>query len=722
MTDSYLNNVINGKGLTYGLDGTNSKSGEVKEENKEVKNEEKAQETSEFTEEDLKEYNEVLKSVSDILNSIETDESNTETTELSELTISELKDKIDKLTSQISSYDSAVLSLDTLLEAKDALLTEKEKILKQRKEEYDEIEEELKEEEKELDKKDDEINKKFSAIQEQQKIVESITKGDKIDESKLKSVCSAISSLYSDMSELLNTKNEIEKSIDSLNTKLAYKYKEVVLAKSEVVSTSNLIKGINTQKTNIETQKSQTNTELNTVREEYNSKVEADNNTSASTTVNQNNLSSSAGITTVNQNNSSSSVNGITSVLANQEVQLCENMTTQDLINLLSPAEQEYIKDINLSEKLCDGSPRYVFATGKEDNQYHVYDLATSNGPSIVRQKENIHIPVLSREDIRQLGSSIDYNALLVQAYSNSAIAFGNGFIFNFTQGERICYYADDCDVVNSFKACYCTQSPLSLDIDGNGVNTSDEIIDYDIDGDGKTDKIYNSADAVLVFDKDGDGISGKDGSECFGNNTDIDGDGKKDGYANGFEALKALAKENNLINGKDDNVLDQNDLDFLENKFGLKLKLNGYNSEAVSLKDAGITEINLAQTDETEMIDNFDGLGNQLMKQQGATFKINGETREYADIWHKKLDEDIENAKNVFEGNSLSFDISSDYSDLLLQKATRSHSGTQQAILNNNKEYELTMNRIQNIFEDYRLTEEEEKEEEEKENTSVEE
>ena len=73
-------------------------------------------------------------------------------------------------------------------------------------------------------------------------------------------------------------------------------------------------------------------------------------------------------------------------------------------------------------------------------------------------------------------------------------------------------------------------------------------------------DRINDSADAVLVFDKDGDGISGKDGSECFGNNTDLDGDGKADGYKDGFEALKALAQKFGLVNGEDDNVLDEND------------------------------------------------------------------------------------------------------------------------------------------------------------------
>jgi len=72
----------------------------------------------------------------------------------------------------------------------------------------------------------------------------------------------------------------------------------------------------------------------------------------------------------------------------------------------------------------------------------------------------------------------------------------------------------------------------------------------------------------------------------------------------------------------------------------GFKIKANGYNSEAQSLLDLGITQINLAQTEETTLIDKFDKRGNQLTKQEGATFIQNGEEKEYADIWHKKLDE----------------------------------------------------------------------------------
>ena len=186
----------------------------------------------------------------------------------------------------------------------------------------------------------------------------------------------------------------------------------------------------------------------------------------------------------------------------------------------------------------------------------------------------------------------------------------------------------------------YDLATPLSFDLNGDGVKTSDELIRYDIDGDGEMDTINDSADAVLVFDADGDGISGEDGSECFGDNTDLDGDGVADGYKDGFEALKALANKEGLVNGIDDNTLDENDLKILEEKYGLQIKTDGYNSEGKSLFDAGITEINLSTTDETTLHKNYDGKSNDLMTQEGATFVVNGEEREYADIWHAKKDE----------------------------------------------------------------------------------
>ena len=406
-----------------------------------------------------------------------------------------------------------------------------------------------------------------------------------------------------------------------------------------------------------------------------------------------------------------------------------EKALSKAVPNLVTEAEMQLVKDnnIDLKEKLSDGKPRYIFAKGKQDGAYHIYDMK-NNGASLARQygssgtvsntnnnaNTNVNTNVKgANTNINSIVNGVNTNAdgtnanvitnssadtasnVNLSAFTNAnvntkigglkckgsdIVPMGNGYLNNFKEsdcGEKY-YYMDECGNMQSGNADYCTSSPLSFDLNGDGVKTSSKVIDYDIDGDGIVDKINDSADAVLVFDKDGDGISGKDGSETFGDNTDLDGDGKADGYKDGFEALKALAKKEGLINGEDDNELDEKDLKVLEEKHGLKIKTNGYNSEAKSLSDTGITSIKLSKDNETSLEDNFDGNGNQLMTQKGATFTVNGEEKEYADIWHRKL-ETSETSENFFVSNelssSLSFDIGSTFNkvsenDALLNQA----------------------------------------------------
>ena len=300
-----------------------------------------------------------------------------------------------------------------------------------------------------------------------------------------------------------------------------------------------------------------------------------------------------------------------------KETQEKANITDgESLMSQLSDETKDYIKDnnIDLTETYENGNAKYAIAPGDTDGEYHVYEMDESgtNGSSITQAKQG------------------NNNLYGMQDCDDGV----NVYTVTDTNNDL-----SDCDYECSTKS-YNTASPLSFDLEGDGVKTSDELIRYDIDGDGKLDTINDSADAILVFDADGDGISGEDGSECFGDNTDLDGDGKADGYKDGFEALKALANKEGLVNGKDDNKLDENDLKILEEKYGLQIKTDGYNSEGSSLFEAGITEINLATTDETTLHKNYDGKSNDLMTQEGATFVVNGEEREYADIWHAMKDE----------------------------------------------------------------------------------
>lgn len=493
---------------------------------------------------------------------------------------SELKDISDSDSTDVSSILSRIQALKSNISVYTSQISYLDEQIELKQTQIDEITEKLEEVQKEYDEIEKELEDKQTELEEKNSEIKKINKQiekqkeiieNSTSEDEIQAASSKLSTYYNKLSTLYNEKSSLEEKISSLNSELQSKANTISQYQTQISTLEDSVTALSSQRSEINNQKTAAEEELK-----------------------------------------------------------------QSMLSVVSEAEWQLVEDnnIDLTEKLENGEPRYIFAQGKSDNLYHIYDMAANSSLA------------------RIYGENGGYDI----------ISSGNGNISSFTKtgdgsGSSV-FYMEECGSVSEFNACYSTCSPLSFDINEDGVKTSSSVINYDIDGDGTLDKINDSADAVLVFDKDGNGISGEDGSECFGNNTDLDGDNVKDGFANGFEALKELAKQNNLINGKDDNVLDLNDLSYLEENFGLKLKLNGYESEAISLKDAGITEINLSTTDETTLIDNFDGQGNQLMQQQGATFTINGETREYADIWHKKILSDVEKTADIFSGDSLSFSI----------------------------------------------------------------
>lgn len=173
--------------------------------------------------------------------------------------------------------------------------------------------------------------------------------------------------------------------------------------------------------------------------------------------------------------------------------------------------------------------------------------------------------------------------------------------------------------------------SPLALDINGEkGIQTSAQKVKFDIDGDGKLDQVNDVKEGVLAFG------AGKNGKQLFGDNTDLNGDGKADGYKNGFEALRALAKKEGMYDeAKGDTKLDQKDIATLEKKYNFGLK-KGYNAETESLAKNGVTEINLGSENARTTAKQGDQKDVILQEQAGATFQHNGQTKDYADVWHK--------------------------------------------------------------------------------------
>ena len=346
-------------------------------------------------------------------------------------------------------------------------------------------------------------------------------------------------------------------------------------------------------------------------------------------------------------------INNLTALRATTQTALekAQQELDNSILNLVSCEEMKLVEqnNLDLKEKLADGSPRYIIAKGMHDDKYHIYDMVTS-------------VPDSGSAIARKYGSSGEqgYKGTNIVPVGDGAIFLNQEMIKDLPKKTAEVYYLTDCGM-QSDQRCYYTDSPLAFDIDGDGykLNTS-ETIKYDIDGDGVLDNINDSLDGVLVFDKDGDGISGEDGSETFGNNTDLDGKNGADGYKNGFEALKALrdkAIKEGVIKDRGDGKLNAEDLAALEKNYGLKMKTGGYNSEAKSLSDIGITEINVSDNKVSDK-QQFDSFGNEVQTQEGATFKINGQENSYVDMWHRKYSDSEVADYDSIKNSNLSFNI----------------------------------------------------------------
>jgi hypothetical protein len=191
--------------------------------------------------------------------------------------------------------------------------------------------------------------------------------------------------------------------------------------------------------------------------------------------------------------------------------------------------------------------------------------------------------------------------------------------------------------------------SPLIFDLEGQGLKLKNGgMIEVDLDGDGNTEMI-SELDAhigLLVFDSKYEAEDGEDygaGRDMFGNGTDLsaygiypESENEDATWANGFDAFRALCEHFELVHG-DKQHLTAKDLKFLQDEVGLRMRVGGIgDGEDQSFKKVGITQINLGDPEQIQPIEQAeeDAYGNKLMKQEGATFVVNEETRQYADIW----------------------------------------------------------------------------------------
>ena len=168
------------------------------------------------------------------------------------------------------------------------------------------------------------------------------------------------------------------------------------------------------------------------------------------------------------------------------------------------------------------------------------------------------------------------------------------------------------------------TRSPLVVDLDGDGVETTttEDGTHFDHDNNGFAEKTswVGKDDGLLVRDINSNGQI-DDGTELFGNNSVLSSGEKA---ANGFEALKDLDSNN-------DGIFNSSDTAWNQVKVWKDANSNGVvdEGELLTLEQANVSGINLDYENSTTTDEN----GNQH-NQTGTFIKTDGTTGSVHDVW----------------------------------------------------------------------------------------
>ncbi|OPY12040.1 MAG: Bifunctional hemolysin/adenylate cyclase precursor [Syntrophus sp. PtaB.Bin138] len=174
------------------------------------------------------------------------------------------------------------------------------------------------------------------------------------------------------------------------------------------------------------------------------------------------------------------------------------------------------------------------------------------------------------------------------------------------------------------FNAAEAVISPIVLDLDGDGVETTGVkagvYFDHDANGFAEQTGWAKPDDGLLVLDRNGNGAIDS-GRELFGSQTLLASGSRA---ANGFQALAEL-------DGNADGKIDANDAAYGNLKIWQDLDRDGYSNpgELKSLSEMGIVSIDTGFTDSTVV----DGSGN-AHRQVGSYQKADGTTGIAADVW----------------------------------------------------------------------------------------
>ena len=179
-------------------------------------------------------------------------------------------------------------------------------------------------------------------------------------------------------------------------------------------------------------------------------------------------------------------------------------------------------------------------------------------------------------------------------------------------------------DIKSKFGRAGTIPSPVILDLDGDGVETTavkaGAYFDHASDGFAEQTGWVGKDDGLLVRDLNGNGTIDT-GAELFGSETKL-ANGTK--AANGFEALKELDQNN-------DGKIDASDTAFATLKIWKDANGDGYTSagELLTLADAGVQSINVGYTN-SALVD----ANNNQHEQVGSYTTAAGQTRTAEDVW----------------------------------------------------------------------------------------
>jgi hypothetical protein len=189
-------------------------------------------------------------------------------------------------------------------------------------------------------------------------------------------------------------------------------------------------------------------------------------------------------------------------------------------------------------------------------------------------------------------------------------------------------------ELQNLFDQAQTTVSPIVLDLDGDGVETTALSksmtggTHFNLDAKGLAENTgwVGKDDGLLVRDLDGDSQI-TSGRELFGNHTLLtQGTHAGQEAANGFEALQEL-------DSNADGVVDAKDAAFATLRIWKDANGNGLTDagELLTLVQAGVRSLRVTYTDNPNA--NADAQGNQH-RQLGGFTKLDGSTQQMDDVW----------------------------------------------------------------------------------------